>query len=158
VHISAKYTIMLTFSLHKHLHMYLCRRLPMRVRKKSIRNGVDIFCTFLHSPISILNLTMSSESQVYWPIVLVRTEIFSHFFTHSQCCANQTVIELPCRFCASAKWRRNGVGVLSQFLLAVTLHPNVKSMVMSHLNNHGISTVKSMSHPNMFEHVGPTEH
>jgi len=80
VHISAKYTIMLwSTRLHVYIRaslvMYLrSRRLPMIMTSsittacsgvcgKFIGNGVDIFVHFFSTPISILNLTTSSESQ-----------------------------------------------------------------------------------------------
>jgi len=93
VHISAKYTIMLwghtrwvtrwvmytSTHLHTRLHSNVCgsRFLPMIMTSsimtaccgvtgvcgESFGNGVKHFCTFFSTPISILNLTMSSESQ-----------------------------------------------------------------------------------------------
>jgi len=80
VHITAKYTIMLWCTrLHVYVRaslvMNVCsRRLPTIISssimtacsgvcKKSIGNGVNIFVHFSSTPTSILNLTISSESQ-----------------------------------------------------------------------------------------------
>jgi len=80
VHISAKYTIMLWCT---RLHVYIRTSLIMYVRtrrmltiltlsimmacsgicRKSIGNSVNIFVHFSSTPTSILNLTISSESQ-----------------------------------------------------------------------------------------------
>jgi len=98
VHISAKYTIMLWCT---RLYVYIStaliiylrsRRLPMIMTSwittawcgvcgKSIGNGVDIFVHFFITPISILNLTMSSESQEKrrFQRYIVRTKIFLTF-------------------------------------------------------------------------------
>jgi len=103
VHISAKYMILLWCTrLHVYIStslvMYLrSRRLPMimtssimtvccgitGVCRKSIENGVDIFVHFFTTPMSILNLTMSSESQendVSNDILSERK--YSQLFTH----------------------------------------------------------------------------
>jgi len=99
VHISAKYTIMLWCT---RLHVYIStsllrsRRLPMIMtssittavawlacREKFIWNGVDIFVHFFTTPISILNLTMSPESQerVVSNDILSERK-YSQLFTH----------------------------------------------------------------------------
>jgi len=103
MHISAKYTIMLWCRrLHVYIRaslvMYVCsRRVPTIMTSlimtaccgitgmcgKSIGNGVNIFVHFSSTPISILNLTMSSESQesdVSNDILSERK--YSQLFTH----------------------------------------------------------------------------
>ena len=100
VHISAKYTIMLS---RTRLHVYIraslviyvrSRRLPTIMTSsimtaccgvcgKSIGNGVNMFVHFSSTPTSILNLTTSSESQyndISNDILSVRK--YSQLFTH----------------------------------------------------------------------------
>ena len=47
-----------------------------------------------------------------------------------QSSASQNVIELPCRFSASAKWQRTGMGVLSHFALKLCIEERIQSILL----------------------------
>jgi len=52
--------------------------------------------------------------------------------------AKKTVIELPCRFSATLYWCRNGMGILSQFVLKLCTEERIQSILFAALEPYDV--------------------